>query len=129
MTGQVKEEIITRMGELGCSLKNGQLIFQTNLLKLSEFLKEDAIFSYVDINHNFSEYSLKPQQLAFTYCQVPIIYKLSEQDYNLSVSFNNQPEENISGNILPAEISKKLFSRSGEIKEIKVNCLKSNFIF
>ena len=129
MTGQVKEEIITRMGELGCSLKNGQLIFQTNLLKLSEFLKKDAIFSYVDINHNFCEYSLKPQQLAFTYCQVPIIYKLSEQDYNLSVSFNNQPEENISGNILPAKISKKLFSRSGEIKEIKVNCLKSNFIF
>ena len=129
MTGQVKEEIITRMGELGCSLKNGQLIFQTNLLKLSEFLKEDAVFSYVDTNHNFCEYSLKPQQLAFTYCQVPIIYKLSEQDYNLSVSFNNQPKENISGNILPVEISKKLFSRSGEIKEIKVNCLKSNFIF
>lgn len=128
MTGQVKEEIITRMGELGCSLKNGKLVFQTNLLKLSEFLKEDAVFSYVDINHNFCEYSLKPQQLAFTYCQVPIIYQLSEQGYNLSVSFNNQTTENISGNILPAEISKKLFSRSGEIKEIKVSCLKSSFI-
>ena len=63
-----------------------------------------------------------------TYCQVPIIYQLSEQDYNISVSFNNQTTEDISGNILPAEISKKLFSRSGLIKEIKVNCLKSGFI-
>jgi hypothetical protein len=128
MTGQVKEEIITRMGELGCSLKNGTLVFQIELLKLSEFLKKDAVFSYVDINHNFCEYVLKPDQLGFTYCQVPIIYQLSEQDCNISVSFNNQTAENISGNILPSEISSKLFSRSGEIKEIKVNCLKSSFI-
>ena len=128
MTGQVKEEIITRMGELGCSLKNGTLVFQIELLKLSEFLKKDAVFSYVDINHNFCEYVLKPDQLGFTYCQVPIIYQLSEQDCNISVSFKNQTTENISGNILPSEISNKLFSRSGEIKEIKVNCLKSSFI-
>ena len=128
MTGQVKEEIITRMGELGCSLKNGTLVFQIELLKLSEFLKKDAVFSYVDIDHNFCEYVLKPDQLGFTYCQVPIIYQLSEQDCNISVSFNNQTAEDISGNILPSEISNKLFSRSGEIKEIKVNCLKSSFI-
>ncbi len=128
MTGQVKEEIITRMGELGCSLKNGNLVFQIELLKLSEFLKKDAVFSYVDIDHNFCEYVLKPDQLGFTYCQVPIIYQLSEQDCNISVSFNNQTTEDISGNILPSEISNKLFSRSGEIKEIKVDCLKSSFI-
>ena len=128
MTGQVKEEIITRMGELGCSLKNGTLVFQTDLLKLSEFLKEDAVFSYVDINHNFCEYDLKPGQLGFTYCQVPIIYQLSEKDCSLSISFNNQTAKDISGNILPSEISSKLFSRSGEIKEVKVNCLKSSFI-
>ena len=129
MTGQVKEEIITRMGELGCSLKNGNLVFQTNLLKLSEFLKEDAVFSYVDTHHNFCEYVLKPNQLGFTYCQVPVVYQLSEQDCNITVSFNNQTIEDISGNILPSEISNKLFSRSGEIQEIKVNCLKSGFIF
>ena len=129
MTGQVKEEIITRMGELGCSLKNGTLVFQTDLLKLSEFLKEDTVFSYVDINHDFCEYNLKTDQLGYTYCQVPIIYQLSEQDHNLSVSFNNQTSKNISGNILPSKISNKLFSRSGKIKEIKVFCKKSSFLF
>ena len=128
MTGQVKEEIITRMGELGCSLKNGTLIFQTDLLKPSEFLKEDAVFSYFDINHDFCEYDLKPGQLGFTYCQVPIIYQLSEEDCSLSISFNNQSTKDISGNVLPSEVSNKLFSRSGEIKEITVNCLKSGFI-
>ena len=128
MTGQVKEEVITRMGELGCFVKNGALVFQNDLLKLSEFLKGSAVFSYVDVNHNFCEYDLKPGQLGFTYCQVPIIFQLSEQDCNISVSFNNQTTEDISGNILPPEISNKLFSRSGEIKEIKVDCLKSSFI-
>ena len=128
MTGQVKEEIITRMGELGCSLKNGTLVFQTDLLKLSEFLKKDAVFSYVDINHNFCKYDLKPGQLGFTYCQVPIIYQLSEKDCSLSISFNNQSTKDISGNVLPSEVSNKLFSRSGEIKEITVNCLRSSFI-
>ena len=128
MTGQVKEEIITRMGELGCSLKNGALAFQTDLLKISEFLKEDTVFSYVDINHDFCEYDLKPGQLGFTYCQVPIIYQLSEKDCSLSISFNNQSTKDISGNVLPSEVSNKLFSRSGEIKEITVNCLKSGFI-
>ena len=129
MTGQVKEEIITRMGELGCSLKNGTLVFQTDLLKLSEFLKEDRVFSYVDINHDFCEINLRPDQLGYTYCQVPIIYQLSEQDHNLSVSFDNQTSENISGNILPSKISNKLFSRSGKIKEIKVFCKRSSFLF
>ena len=129
MTGQVKEEIITRMGELGVSVKNGQLVFQTTLLKISEFLKEASIFSYVDINQKFCDYTLKQNQLGFTYCQVPIIYQLSKKDWSLSVSFENQNTKTISGKVLPFEISKNLFSRSGKIKEIKLYCPKTSFIF
>ena len=129
MTGQVKEEIIARMGELGVTLKNGQLIFQTALLKISEFLREDSVFSYVDINQKFCNYNLKQKQLGFTYCQVPIIYQLSKKDWSLFVSFKDQSTETILGNSLPFEISKNLFSRSGKIKEIKVCCPKSSFMF
>ena len=39
MTGQVKEEIITRFGELGLFIKNGKIIFNPYLLKKTEFLK------------------------------------------------------------------------------------------
>ncbi len=54
--------------------------------------------------------------------------QLSEKDCRLSILFNNQSTKDISGSVLPSEVSNKLFSRSGEIKEIKVNCLRSNFI-
>ena len=50
MTGQVKEEIITRMGELGCIINSGKLFFNPKLLKMSEFLTESSTFSYVDVN-------------------------------------------------------------------------------
>ena len=43
MTGQVKEELITRMGELGCIIDNGKLLFNPKLLKISEFLTEKSL--------------------------------------------------------------------------------------
>ena len=41
MTGQVKEEVITRLGELGLAVEGGQIHFRPHLLRASEFL-EDA---------------------------------------------------------------------------------------
>ena len=49
MTGQVKEEIITRMGELGCFIDNGQLEFNPKLLRRSEFLTEIRDFTFINI--------------------------------------------------------------------------------
>ena len=78
MTGQVKEEIITRMGELGCIINSGKLFFNPKLLKISEFLTEKSTFSYVDVNQNICKLDLNQNQLAFTYCQVPIVYELKD---------------------------------------------------
>ena len=41
MTGQVKEEILTRRGELGISVKNGSLCFNPTLLRVDELLSQD----------------------------------------------------------------------------------------
>ena len=38
MTGQVKEEILTRLGELGVLVKQGKLFFAPSLLRRDEFL-------------------------------------------------------------------------------------------
>ncbi|MCB9443866.1 MAG: hypothetical protein H6669_06480 [Ardenticatenaceae bacterium] len=43
MTGQVKEEILTRWGELGLSLRDGQLHFAPTLLRDDEFLTALAV--------------------------------------------------------------------------------------
>ena len=129
MTGQVKEEIITRMGELGCTINNGNLIFSPKLLKISEFLTKKTTFTYVDINQKMCELNLSQNQLAFTYCQVPIIYELKDIEQNISVSYTDNEIEIIRGDSLTREVSEKIFSRSGQIKEIKVCFNSSYFLF
>src|SRR5690606_32056530 len=42
MTGQVKEEILTRFGELGVTVADGIVTFAPRLLAQSEFLREPA---------------------------------------------------------------------------------------
>ena len=39
MTGQVKEEILTRLGEMGLFVKDGKITFHPVLLREEEFLK------------------------------------------------------------------------------------------
>ena len=60
------------MGELGCIINRGKLIFDPKLLKISEFLTEKSTFSYVDVNQSMSKLDLDQNQLAFTYCQVQL---------------------------------------------------------
>ncbi|HUI08285.1 MAG TPA: hypothetical protein VL486_14895, partial [Verrucomicrobiae bacterium] len=76
MTGQVKEEILTRWGELGIDVKDGCLRFAPRLLHLSEFAKEAHSFPYVDLHGEDWIWELPPESLAFTYCQVPVCYTL-----------------------------------------------------
>ena len=45
MTGQVKEDIISRMGELGVRILDGAIVFDTKLIDESEFLNEEMVFT------------------------------------------------------------------------------------
>ncbi|MFZ1290654.1 MAG: hypothetical protein WAR79_11225, partial [Melioribacteraceae bacterium] len=42
MTGQVKEDILTRIGELGVKMKDGKLVFEPHLLSKNEFLQKET---------------------------------------------------------------------------------------
>ena len=72
---------------------------------------------------------LNQNQLAFTYCQVPIVYDLKDADQSISISYANKKIENINGDSLSKELSEDLFSRSGKIKEIRVYFKRSHFLF
>ena len=109
MTGQVKEEIITRMGELGCIVNRGKLIFNPSLLRKSEFLKERSDFSYVNVHQELCKIELMKNQLAFTYCQVPVVYELTSREEKILVSFENNETESFIGSSLPANLSNKIW--------------------
>ncbi|MCB0148872.1 MAG: hypothetical protein KDE01_14615, partial [Caldilineaceae bacterium] len=49
MTGQVKEEILTRFGELGVRVEEGAIVFEPALLRAQELFAEASTFDYVDV--------------------------------------------------------------------------------
>ena len=120
MTGQVKEDILSRFGELGIFVEEGQLKIRTGLLKKSEFLTADDSFSYVDINGNENNLSLESGSLAFTYCQVPFIYQLADME-SLNVYFTDGSQSEFNELSLTKELSSKLMNRTGEIERIEVS--------
>ncbi len=120
MTGQVKEDILSRFGELGIFVEEGQLKIRTGLLKKSEFLTADDSFSYVDINGNENNVSLESGSLAFTYCQVPFIYQLADME-SLNIYFTDGSQSEFNELSLTKELSSKLMNRTGEIERIEVS--------
>lgn len=123
MTGQVKEDILSRFGELGLVVTDGILSFKPSMLRKSEFLDYAQDFYYVDVHQKKQILKVNTGSLAFTYCQVPIIYTQSIAE-NILVMFNDGHEVTFDGLSLDRVTSEMLFKRSHKIKWIKVNLNK-----
>ena len=95
MTGQVKEEVLTRWGELGVDITNGCASFNPKILKKSEFFEDGT--------------------LSFTWCGTPVVYKLTND--SSSITINGTKRE---GSALTAEETAALFARNGSINKIEV---------
>ncbi|RNC86163.1 MAG: hypothetical protein ED557_03660 [Balneola sp.] len=119
MTGQVKEDILSRFGELGMYVEEGQIKIRTGLLKESEFLNTADSFTYIALNGEEKSLALEKGSLAFTYCQVPFIYQLSDTE-SLTISFADGNTTTLDSLSLSAELSSKLMNRTGEIEKVKV---------
>ena len=122
MTGQVKEELLTRLGELGADVRDGRLYFEPRLLEAAEFLAEGGTFSDVAVGGREQEIALPASSLAFTLCQVPVCLELRDSE-EICVEWADGKTETISGNALPPEISREIFSRSGRVTGLTVNVL------
>lgn len=120
MTGQVKEDIISRFGELGVLVTEGKISFAPNMLRRSEFLGRDQTFRYVDISGKSIELALEKNSLAFTYCQVPVIYKLATQ-CKIEVILNHGSISIIDGQTLDQELSAWIFNRTGDVAQLVVH--------
>ena len=123
MTGQVKEDVLSRFGELGIAVTDGQLSFDPYLLRKDEFLKRPATFRYVDVNHETKDKSLEAGELGFTYCQVPILYRLDDCE-GLKILKNDGSVSDSSEMKLDKNTSRMIFERTGEITEIVVSIKK-----
>lgn len=122
MTGQVKEDILVRFGELGVEINDGKIHFQNYLLRKTEFLQESATFRYFDVLQQEQSLDLQPGQLAFTLCNLPVVYTDSAKE-GITVHFANGQTEEISGKVLNRDFSKLIFARTGKIDYLEVRLI------
>jgi hypothetical protein len=119
MTGQVKEDVLTRKGELGLNVQEGKLTFKPVLLNKNQFLQQEETVRFIDFENNQFDITLAKGSLAFTVCQVPIIYKMADKN-QIEVKYSNNEIETISSLTLSQEHSQKIFKRTGEIIQLTV---------
>jgi hypothetical protein len=121
LTGQVKEDVICRFGELGVLVRNGKIHFCPRLLRTEEFVTGRTEFNYCDLTGAKQRLTLKPGELAFTYCQVPVVYRLTKKN-SLDVISVNGMTRRYETPSLDSTASREIFARTGKISRIEV-CL------
>ncbi len=119
MTGQVKEDILSRFGELGVRVHKGVMHFDTTLLKQAEYLDAPEDFTYYNLKGAKKTLELPKNSLAFTYCQVPIVY-IKGSDAFIEVVYTNGEKTSFKGNTLDKKTSLDLFHRSNAIEKLIV---------
>ena len=125
MTGQVKEDLLSRYGELGIMIENGHIKFSPSLLRKSEFLNDAKIVHYKDLKGNEKSIEIKKNQLFFTYCQVPVIYEISDTNA-IEVQYQNGQTSTFAGQSLSHEDSVSIFKRKSYIEKMKILIAKTS---
>jgi len=112
MTGQVKEEILTRPLELGLSVVDGRIEFASYLLRPAEFTTPPGGFAYIAIDGSESTIDIPSGAFVFTFCQVPIVVKRSDRAC-ITATLSSGEQVVVDGYTLDRELSVHLFARSG----------------
>jgi hypothetical protein len=129
MTGQVKEEVLTRFGELGVRVRDGVVHFEPGLLRAIEFTAEPRTFRYLDVKGDWQELDLPAQALAFTWCQVPVVYRLDDTDApGLTVILEYGRTKAPRKLSLSESVSAELFQRSGHIRQINITLRREHLL-
>jgi hypothetical protein len=122
MTGQVKEEVLSRFGELGLRVAGGEVRFDPRLLRAREFSSDTRQFRFLDVDGQWQQLTVPAPGLVFTWCQVPIVYRLrNEGPPALTVTRQDGSTEMLPQLSLPAHMSSELFRRSGQIRQISLD--------
>jgi len=141
MTGQVKEDLITRLGEMGVAVKDGRLSFRRDLVSRGEFLvgpgtdrsvhaaqrrrlgTEKSVplrtFHFYDLDGEERSLDLDPGTMAFTTCQTPVVAHRSGPQ-RIEITRADGSRNIVEGLELDAGISAAIFERSGAVQRLDV---------
>ncbi|MEM6532341.1 MAG: hypothetical protein AAF654_06945 [Myxococcota bacterium] len=120
MTGQVKEEILTRFGELGLRLNGGAVKIQPSLLRAQEFVNGSRVFCYLAADDQWRDLDVPDNALAFTWCQVPFVYSRGG-DASVVVKTRDGGERKHDELLLDRGTAAEIFGRTGEVVRVDVS--------
>jgi len=123
MTGQVKEDIISRFMQLGVRVEGGVLAFSPFMLDKAEFTRRPETWRHVAGGEELI-LELEPGSLAFSLCGVPVIYRLADSA-RIRVFTCDGGSESVKGNSLDKNWSAVLFRRDKRISKLIVDLPES----
>lgn len=119
MTGQVKEDLISRLGEMGLIVADGRLCFHRRLVSRGEFLTEARQFHFYDLDGRQRTLDLDPGMMAFTTCQVPVVTHRSGPR-RIEITRADGSHHTVEALELDAATSAAVFERTGAVCRLDV---------
>ena len=117
MTGQVKEDVLSRFAEVGVQITGSVLSFRLDLFDRDELLSSSQELKWCDVSGDLQSTTVPDRGFGYTLFQVPIIYQPGDAD-RIQVHFSDGSNMTLEGVSLDQAISQKLFSRTGEVAKV-----------
>jgi hypothetical protein len=100
-------------------VRDGRAAFRPRLLRRREFLTAPEVFEPIGLDGARQRLELPAGSLAFTLCQVPVVYRLGDARRVVVTEVGGVVKE-VSGDVLDRERSAALFQRSGRVQRLEV---------
>lgn len=122
MTGQVKEELITRRMELGIRLEDGGIRFTPTLLLDDEWLEADEAWTIPAGDHAAARtVDLPPESLGFQLCGIPVIYRRAAGPGRITLVERTGGTTVIDGDVIAAQAARPILDRNSIIDRIEID--------
>ena len=123
MTGQVKEGVLARFGELGVRVIDGQIVFDAALVDPAELVSTGETFRF--FGGKQQEIDVPSKAVALTLCGTPIIIRIADSDH-VSVHAAGGSVTEVEGNRVPGESTHAIFARDGSVSRIEARIRRSS---
>ncbi|MEM9410381.1 MAG: hypothetical protein AAGA30_04665, partial [Planctomycetota bacterium] len=125
MTGQVKEDVISRFLELGLRIDKGCLRFSPTLFDVSEMLDSPQSIALLNPDSGQLESAeVAKGEFAYSLCGIPITYVQAEYSY-LKVTDSHGNEETLDEMTLSFELTQQMFARDSSIRKIEIGIVST----
>jgi hypothetical protein len=95
--------------------------FDPCLLRACEFVAQEQPCRFLDVDGQWQQLTVPVSGLAFSWCQVPLVYRLADSaSASLTVIWSNGERQLLPTLVLPGLIADELFIRSGRIRQLEL---------